>query len=299
MLVFIYKLEMDILEWFYKIGNSFLNVFFYIISQFGGSLILLLTVSVIYWTINKEKAEKIALTVLSAVCLNNFLKSIFSFNRPFMYDGYEHLQKLKNSKLSDSSTGSSFPSGHSQITGSLYSSICFYFPKKQVIFPSIILMILIPISRLYLGVHFPSDVIVGLLIGIIVALIYYILLKKFPNKFNLIAIISILIYLPMLFFKNVEYDFCRSYGLLIGFFLGRLIESKYINFTTEVPLKNKILRLILGILIIGITYFLIKLIPNNISHHFIMAVLLHSIITFMVATIVPLLFKSKRNKNGI
>lgn len=298
-LVFLYQFEMDILEWFYRIGNQFLDYLFWFISQLGGSTIVCLLVCLFYWIINKEKAEKIALTIFSSICLNTVIKSFCNFKRPFNYEGHEHLQKLKNTSLSDSSVGSSFPSGHSQITGCLYTTISLQYPKKIIIIPSIILMILVPISRLYLGVHFPSDVIIGLVLGIIVAFVYYVLFTKFPSKLNLIYIITLIVYFPFLFFKNAEYEFFRSYGLLIGFFGGKLLENKFINFTNDVGIVKKILRFLVGGLCIGIVYFLTKLVPSEISHISYVAVLLHIPLTLTATVIVPIFFKNKFNKNGI
>lgn len=298
-LVFFFDFEMSIMEWFYTIGNKFLNIVFYLISQLGGSLILIGVLGIIYWCFDKEKGEKIGYAVLTSICINGIIKTIFNFKRPFQYDGKEHLQKLKSSPLSDSATGSSFPSGHSQNTGSLYGSIGLYFRKKPIFFIVIILMILIPISRLYLGVHFPSDVIIGLLLGTLVAIISYFLLNKTKISKNYIYIATIIIIFPFVFLKNIEHDFARGYGLLIGFILGTIVENKFIKFKNDVPIIKKILRVLIGMLIVGGTYVIIGLIPDNISHITFVAIILHALISFVAIGIVPFMFKSVKNPNGI
>lgn len=299
MLVFIFDLEMKILEWFWQIGNNILNFIFYLISQFGGSLIIIIVLSIIYWCFDKDKAEKIGYAVLTSLCFNNCLKSLISFKRPFEYEGYEHLQKLRDSSLSDSSSGSSFPSGHSQIGGVLYTSISLNYPKKKIIISAIILMVLIPISRLYLGVHFPSDVIVGLGLGIIIALFSYFLLNKFANHKFIIYIVTSLIFLPFIFIKNVEYDLTRSYGLLLGFLFGRWFENKFVHFSKAITVKQKSLRLLIGFSIVGFLYVLIGFIPKGISHLPIISICLHFLLCFVIMGIIPLIFKNERNQNGI
>ncbi len=298
-LVFFYQLEMEIMDWFYQIGNKFLNILFYIISQFGGSIVLIALLGIIYWCFDKEKGEKIGFTILTSICINGIIKTIFRFKRPFEYTEKEYLQKLKDSKLSDSATGSSFPSGHSQNTGALYTSIGLQFKKKWIWIVTIILLIMVPISRLYLGVHFPSDVIIGLLIGCLIAIICYFLLRNKRINKKYVYIITLIILFPFVFLKNIEHDFARGYGLLIGFSAGVLIENKYIRFKTDVSFLKKFLRILVGIFIVGVTYVLIKLIPNEISNLSFVTIILHAIVSFMAIGVVPFAFKSTKNPNGL
>ena len=58
---------MSIMEWFYSIGNEFLNKLFYIITQFGGSIVLIGILGIIYWCIDKEKGEKIGFSILTSI----------------------------------------------------------------------------------------------------------------------------------------------------------------------------------------------------------------------------------------
>lgn len=298
-LVFFEQIEMPIMEWFYKIGNSFLNILFYLISQMGGAVILIGIIGITYWCINKEKGEKMWYSILTSLCINGVLKSLFNFKRPFEYEEKEHLQKLKESSLNDSATGSSFPSGHSQNAGALYTSLMLNFNYKWMKIICISLMVLIPISRLYLGVHFPSDVITGLLIGIIIASLGYFIINKFYNKRLIIYFITLLIFTPFVCLKSAEDDLIKSYALLLGFSFGTLIEHKFINFSTDIPLIKKFIRFLIGFLLVGICFVLTRFIPENIRHIKIISILVYSLMAFIAIGIVPFTFKSRKNPNGI
>lgn len=298
-LVFFYEFEMKIMEWFYQIGSKFLDIVFYLFSQLGGSLVLIALIGIIYWCIDKEKGERIGFAVLTSICINGIIKTLVSFKRPFQYEGKEHLQKLQNSKLSDSATGSSFPSGHSQNTGALYTSIGIHFHKKWIWIIVAMLFVLVPISRLYLGVHFPSDVIIGLLIGIVIAVSFYYLLKYAKVNKLYIYLITLIALFPFVFLKNLEQDFARGYGLLLGFVSGVIVENKFIRFKNDVSILKKILRVLIGILIVGVTYVLIKLIPSEISHQPFVAILVHALVSFMAIGVIPFTFKSVKNPNGL
>lgn len=290
------NIEMSIMEWFYSIGNGFLNKLFYIITQFGGSIVLIGILGIIYWCIDKEKGEKIGFSILTSICLNGVLKSIFTRKRPFQHEGKEHLQKLDGS---DGASGSSFPSGHSQNAGSLYTALYKSTKNKFIRICCILLIIFIPISRLYLGVHFPSDVIVGSLLGILTTSVCFFLLNKFNKHKMVIYVLTIIIFTQFIIFTNAEHDFCRGYGLLIGFVGGIAVENKFIRFETSVGIIKKLLRVAVGILIVGGAFFITNLIPKSISHIPVITILIYGLIAFLTIGVVPLMFKSPHNKNGI
>ena len=98
---------------------------------------------------------------MNLILTNGILKHIFKRARPF--DTYPDLQPLIHEP-----TDWSFPSGHSSASFAAAFVLYHYLPKKFSI-PALILATLIAVSRLYLGVHYPSDVIGGAAIGYLTA----------------------------------------------------------------------------------------------------------------------------------
>lgn len=130
----------------------------------GGFLLPLMAMVVSYTLIKKRYYESklLLISTLGSYLLNHLLKQFFQRTRPLKYF-------LVNQG------GFSFPSGHSMVTMTLYSTIAFLLVKsmddsrKKTLIHIIAstMILLMGISRIYLGVHWPTDVIGGYLIGYI------------------------------------------------------------------------------------------------------------------------------------
>ena len=105
----------------------------------------------------KNKGIFICGTLLTSAIVTTTLKFAIDKDRPFVT--YPDIQKL-------TSAGSpSFPSGHTSEAFATATSLSIAFPKWYVIAPSFIWASAAGYSRMHLGVHYPSDVLVGALIG--------------------------------------------------------------------------------------------------------------------------------------
>lgn len=111
--------------------------------------------------------------LIGALITNVALKNVVARTRPYeVIDGLKLLVKAQSDF--------SFPSGHSCAS---FAAAVVYFkmlPRKYGI-PAVVLAALIAFSRLYVGVHYPSDVIAGTLIGILAAVLSCKILEKIPN----------------------------------------------------------------------------------------------------------------------
>ena len=174
-------IEWQILEGLTKIQNTFFDILAFLISQLGYGPITFVVILFVYYVVDKKTGEKLGLIIAASTVFNALFKSFFMAKRPFQFEGREHLRKLSSSL--DSAGGTSFPSGHSQNAGTIYTLLFMHFKKKWVRIVSIILLIIIPLSRVYLGVHFPGDVIVGLLLGIGIAVGLSVLYDKIQKPF--------------------------------------------------------------------------------------------------------------------
>ena len=108
------------------------------------------------------------------------LKNIIARERP--YNTEEALLTVENLLIGAPSGRFSFPSGHAISSFSAATVILLY--SKKLGIPAIILAALICFTRLYLYVHFPSDVICGALFGILLAFLSNFLVNKIWEKIN-------------------------------------------------------------------------------------------------------------------
>ena len=164
----------------YKIVSTFLISDFAtpiakFITNFGGAIFLVIATITLFIVI---KNKKIGISILSNVAivtvLNQLIKRILQRPRPTEYRIIEE-------------TGYSFPSGHSMVSMAFYGYLIYliykYVKNKYVKWISISLLSLlicaIGISRIYLGVHYTSDVLGGFLISISYLIIYISAANKF------------------------------------------------------------------------------------------------------------------------
>lgn len=164
----------------YKIISTFLISDFTtpiakFITNFGGAIFLIiLTVVLVILIKNKKIGLSIFSNLVIITVLNQLLKRVLQRPRPTEYRIIEE-------------TGYSFPSGHSMVSMAFYGYLIYliykYVKNKYIKWISIVLLSLlicsIGISRIFLGVHYTSDVLGGFFISISYLVIYVSAVNKF------------------------------------------------------------------------------------------------------------------------
>ena len=273
------EFELNIIRAIQSIANPFLDGLFQFITMFGEEVILIPLIAVIYWSFNKKMGEYIAYASLTSVLVNGAIKDIFKAKRPIGEPGIRSLRV-------ETATGYSFPSGHTQGTASFWGAIAIYLKKNCMYAISGLIIVLVAISRLYLGVHYPKDVLFGAIFGILTSFITYKLFNKVNNKIDL-YFITFIIFIPALLYAHSA-DFIKGMGTFLGFALGIYVEKKYVNFSVEGKSANKILRVVIGLAILILLKVGLKAVfPNKLVFHF----LRYFIIVFFGIGLYPAIFK--------
>ncbi|MHA1205947.1 MAG: phosphatase PAP2 family protein [Candidatus Hodarchaeales archaeon] len=236
--------------------------------------------------------SKVIYLVILSNLLNHITKIFFHNPRPYLYDSeFQVTTDTLGKQTTWGAGGYSFPSGHSQTQGTIWG---YLFPKIRnipLLILGSILLISIPLSRSYLGVHWPSDIIVGALVGICIAIVYMKLDNQFGTqigKWNdlkkigisilasfvlvLIGIVSffmgtILTFNGAISFNDlnvwIQLDIGTYPGLFAGMVIGQVLEKKSVKFNTnEMNKKKTSLRVIIGIISVVVLYLGAKVIDN-------------------------------------
>ncbi|MDD2259129.1 MAG: phosphatase PAP2 family protein [Bacilli bacterium] len=286
--------ELNIIRFFRDISIPFIDNLMQIITFFGEQYVLILVLSTIYFVFNKEAGEKIAYSIFTSLGLNNIFKGIIKINRPFVTDPTIDAVRI------ETATGYSFPSGHSQNAAVTFSSVAYHFKKKWLWITASILIFLVGISRVFLGVHYLSDVIVGISLGLGSTLLCSLLYEKFKGSLlskSLLFGITLLAFVPFLalFYRPnqadmlIYKDFYTAFALFLGFIPAVIIENKFVNFNCLNSLKIRLIRLAIGLVIILGTYVGLKMIfpPENIYFD----MLRYFLVIFIGLGIYPLIAK--------
>lgn len=168
---FIFDWDFSLLDFIQEnMRTNFLDYLFVLLTSIGNypNVWLLLTLPFLFFKKTRYYAIFILICYFSSKILCDSIKNLVQRERPFSY--FPDMQLLIKKPRSFS-----FPSSHSMQSFSFATSI-FLINKKWGI-PCLILASLIAFSRLYLYVHFPTDVLIGTLLGILIPVIIYNLFK--------------------------------------------------------------------------------------------------------------------------
>ncbi len=166
--------ELDFIKFLQRGSVPFLDWLLYFITQFGTEIFFMLVVMALYWCVNKREGFRLVNLFMVANLFVGVIKVIVRRTRPYHFEGIRGIL--------EQTSGYSFPSGHSDNIGVVATSLTMqskakgYF--KAAVIASCIIVPLVMFSRVYLGQHYPTDVLTGALIGVGIGIAGYILFDK-------------------------------------------------------------------------------------------------------------------------
>ena len=251
--IFYFDWEIALMEWLQaNLGPGAIS-FLSLLSMFGEQLLMVGIIGFLYWSWDKEFGKFVGLNILVANVWNPLIKNVFLRLRPyFVSDKIDLLRLIDSSadKYDVAAQGYSFPSGHSSGAVSLYGSLAAHEKKNRLLLViAILLPLLVGFSRVVVGAHYPTDVLAGWLLGLIVILLIPRLQARIKNRWLFYGLL-LLLCLPGFFYCTSD-DYFTSFGMLLGLILAFPFEEKYVRFeNTRSPIRC-ILRVIGG----GAIYF--------------------------------------------
>lgn len=243
---FYYEWEVDLIEWLQNTMGSIGEGIAKALSFIGGETISLLVLLVVLFCYKKAAGMRCGFTILAASMWFPMIKNIALRLRPYMvHEGRVSvlMQAEADADAMDVvQQGYSFPSGHSAMAVACYTSIAHEIRKKWMWFLAVIISLLIGLSRFAVGVHYPTDVLAGWVVGLL-AFGFGLLMEKYVKKEWIRYAILLAITLPGIFWCTSR-DYFSALGLLIGMTAAVPFERKYVNFQDTRNVWAMILRVV-------------------------------------------------------
>jgi membrane-associated phospholipid phosphatase len=258
-----------------------------LLSFLGSEYFFMAVIPAIYWCWSTALGIRIGLLLMISSSLNSVFKLLFHQPRPYWYD-------LRVSGMAEESSFG-LPSGHAQNAVVVWGGIAAWIRRPWAWIVATLLILSIGLSRIYLGVHFPTDVLAGWLIGIVILVVY--LLLENPVKMwlrdqslgvqILVAFLGSLLLIlltalarttlgaftvPQTWVENARHAFPESEpinplsisdvygtaGVLFGLALGLALLNRQGGLDPSGPWWQRLVRYLLGLIGIGVLYVGLK-----------------------------------------
>lgn len=156
-----------------QLHPRWLDVFFSYLTNFGDGLLSIIGVGILLTAGKRKKAITLMLAFLYSGIWAQIAKKVFHTPRPkyfFEQINFQYTHFVEGLSMHDTN---SFPSGHTASAFAMATVFVLVFKKKKISLPCVFIAVLIGYSRIYLAQHFPIDVMIGALIGVLCAVMSY------------------------------------------------------------------------------------------------------------------------------
>ena len=236
----------------------------------GEETVFMVLALVLFWCVDKWKGYYLLSAGFLGTILSQVMKLICRVPRPWVRDpGFTVVESAKAG-----ATGYSFPSGHTQSAACSFGCIARMTKRNWLRWVMAALVVLVGFSRMYLGAHDPSDVGIGLLVGLAAVLILYPILRRAKDSvcvmYGFLGVMLLLSLGYLLFVRFAEFpadaheidgntktsnyaDALKNAWSLLGALLGMLAAftaDRKTQFSEQAPLPGQICKVALGLAIL-------------------------------------------------
>lgn len=293
---------------------SSVEQFFVIVSAIAASSALIIIPCILYWCLDKRAGQSIVFGFAMGSLCNQFLKNTVACYRPWVRSTAIHPTEAALPEA----TGYSFPSGHTQGATSLFGGLGWYLRKTHL--PLSILcwafVLLVGISRNFLGVHTPQDVIVALLEGIASVALGELLINwagAQEGRDTKVLVIGVILATAFLVFVTVkpypidydatgallvdpvamQVDCYKSGGLALGLVTGWYLERRKLSFVVDsnaLGWKGIARRLFVGIVVVLAFHLAPRLLASVLTDQRCLELIKYFLTAFAAVFAAPLAF---------
>ena len=251
---FLYLLE--------KIRIPVLNEFMMGITHLGDEIAFLVVAMILVWCVDKRTGYYVMAVGFLGTITNQFLKLWFRIPRPWVMDSnFTILEQAR-----EGASGYSFPSGHTQSAVGTFGALAYTAKSRFLRIASIVVAVLVPFSRMYLGVHTPLDVSVAA----VIALTLVFVLKPVvlgSNKWVFPCFLGIMVAVACAYLcfvekypfpsntdlRNLESGYKNAYtllGAIVGLVVVYVLDESWLHFPTKAVWWVQVLKVTIGLALV-------------------------------------------------
>ncbi len=217
------------------------------ITHLGEETVFMVAALFVFWCVSKRHGYYLLAVGFAGTVLNQFLKLLFRIPRPWVLDSDFTIVESARAQA----TGYSFPSGHTQNAVGTFGGIARFTRRKWVRVAAIVVAVLVPLSRMYLGVHTPLDVGVAAVIAVALVFALYPLMERSDSRHGVMgAVLAVMLALAVGYLLFVSlYPFpadvdaanlasgvenaWKLLGATVGMLVGWWLDVRFIHFDTR------------------------------------------------------------------
>jgi membrane-associated phospholipid phosphatase len=189
-----------------------LEPFLLLVTYFGSDIAFIALLSLYYSLSGGASGRALGIAFGLSFVTNTFLKEFLNLPRPYFLD-----PSVASVAAQATGTGSGLPSGHAQMSATFWFARAARFGYAWLWIVAVLVVVLVSFSRLYLGVHFPQDVMVGLILGM-----YFAALANGLERIDIPRVVPFVMFgLLLLACLVVSKKLAQAFGVLAGFAFAR------------------------------------------------------------------------------
>jgi membrane-associated phospholipid phosphatase len=266
-----------------SIASPFLTAVMKAFSATGTEFFFMAVIPLVYWCVDKRRGLRIGILVFLSAALNARLK--FAFGQPRPYDLDPSVGMAKE-------TSFGLPSGHAQASTVFAGSAAPLFRAPWGVVFAIVFPLLVGLSRIYLGAHFPTDVLAGWAIGAMILTLDYFFgdkiarfVKGLHESLGLAAVAAVALFMNVLTNNDTAIS-----GAFFGLAGAAIYAGKNAPFSVTGSFWKRVLRYLFGMLTVAIVYAAPKLLLAELSTVALLRFLRYALLGSWIAVGAPWLF---------
>ena len=263
---------MELLYWFETIRTPALDAAMSLVTRLGEETFFMVAALFMFWCVDKRRGYYLLAVGFTGTLINQWLKIVCRVPRPWVRD--PHFTIVESAR--DGAAGYSFPSGHTQSAVGVFGGVARFTRRWWLRCVCLVLLVLVSVSRMYLGVHTPADVGVSFAVTAALVLLLYPLIEStlwFPGR--MYVILGVLLGVSGAFVAFVElFPFPADVdaanlagavknawsmaGAVGGMLLACLFDNRLLQFPNRAPWWGQLVKLLGGLVLVVLVKSLLK-----------------------------------------